>query len=109
MTGNRTAHTRMLRMSRCLQGGQLSLRAECARRWFDKHNAVASQQALADAITTLEGFARRENPRRLHLRVGEHCSRVYVDMADPLDRVIEIGDGTWNSSIRLLWCSAEAD
>ena len=78
-----------------LRGGRLGLRAELARRYFEKHATVASQQALADALTAVEGFAGQEKPRRLHLRFAEHNGTVYIDLADTSDRVIAINDGQW--------------
>lgn len=86
------AHVAML-----LRGGKLGLRAELARRYFEKHDAVPASQALADACTVLEGYASQEVARPLHLRVAACADRVYLDMADPpADRVVVIGGGTWD-------------
>src|SRR4051794_1612625 len=76
-----------------LRGGKLGLRAELARRYFDKHNTVPASQALADACTVLEGYAAQEIPRPLHLRVAARATAVYIDMADHKDRVIVISGG----------------
>ncbi|MEN4396761.1 ATP-binding protein [Mycolicibacterium senegalense] len=78
-----------------LRGGKLGLRAELARRFFDKHDAVPASQALADACTVLEGYATQERARPLHLRVAARAGAVYIDMADHDDRVIVITDGAW--------------
>jgi hypothetical protein len=40
-----------------LRGSKTGLRASLARDYFERNNAVASQQALTDALTALEGFA----------------------------------------------------
>jgi hypothetical protein len=86
------AHVAML-----LRGGKLGLRAELARRYFEKQDAVPASQALADACTVLEGYASQEVARPLHLRVAAAAGRVYIDMADPpADRVVVIGGGTWD-------------
>jgi hypothetical protein len=78
-----------------LRGGKLGLRASLARSYFRKHDTVPSSQALADACTVLEGEAAQKDPRELHLRVADKGGRVYLDMADKADRVIEFSDGTW--------------
>ena len=53
-----------------LRGGRTGLRAELARRYFDEHQTVAPQQALADTCVTLEGFAAQMTPQKVHLRVA---------------------------------------
>jgi hypothetical protein len=78
-----------------LRGGKFGLRAELARRYFDKHNTAPGSQALTDACTVLEGFAAQKNPRTLHLRVASHGGKVYIDTADRDDGVIVIADGVW--------------
>jgi hypothetical protein len=78
-----------------LRGGKLGLRAELARRYFDKHNAAPASQALADACTVLEGYAAQEPARPLHLRVAASAGVVYIDMADHADRVIIVSGGSW--------------
>ncbi|MFL6083377.1 MAG: hypothetical protein ACJ74F_09240, partial [Mycobacterium sp.] len=81
-----------------LRGSKTGLRANLARDYFERNNAVASQQALADALTALEGFATQEEPRRLHLRVAQYNGTVYIDLADPGDHVIPINGGEWEIS-----------
>jgi hypothetical protein len=78
-----------------LRGGRTGLRAELARRFFTENNTVASQQALADACTVLEGLAAQEDPRRVYLRVGECSGIVYIDTGDVAGSVITIAAGTW--------------
>ncbi|MBI3213169.1 MAG: hypothetical protein HYZ38_05075 [Mycobacterium sp.] len=78
-----------------LRGGKTGLRAELARQYFDAHNSVPSQQALADACNVLEGFATQEPPQRVYLRVAELGRAVFIDMGDIAGQVIEIRDGSW--------------
>jgi hypothetical protein len=78
-----------------LRGSKTGLRANLARDYFERNDAVASQQALADALTALEGFAAQAEPRRLHLRVAQYNGTVYIDLADPGDHVVAIKGGAW--------------
>jgi Bifunctional DNA primase/polymerase, N-terminal len=78
-----------------LKGDKLGLRQQLAADYFDKHNSAASQTALASAMSTLEGMARREPPTPLNLRVAGDEKVIHIDMADEDNRVIEISGGTW--------------
>jgi hypothetical protein len=77
-----------------LRGGKTGLRAEMARCYFHKHKTAVSQQALADACATLEGFAAQQNPQPVALRVAQAGGAVYIDMGAD-GHVIEISGGTW--------------
>ena len=79
-----------------LRGGKAGLRAELARRYFDAHHTAAPQQALADALATLEGYAHQRRPERLNLRVAASDSSVWIDMGDKAGRVIHISCGEWH-------------
>jgi hypothetical protein len=83
-----------------LRGGKTGLRAELARRYWDRHKAAPPQQALADAGMVLEGMAAQEDPQRVYLRVAERSGTVYIDMGDTAGHVIEISGGTWEIGIR---------
>lgn len=78
-----------------LRGGRTGLRAELSRRYFQTHSTVPAAQALADAITVLEGFAAQQEPQRVTLRVAEHTGRVYIDAGDAAGHVFAIGGGRW--------------
>ncbi|CAM4228444.1 hypothetical protein MB901379_03590 [Mycobacterium basiliense] len=79
-----------------LRGGRTGLRAELARKYFELHNAVPSQQALSDACMVLEGRAAQQVRTQLHLRVAEgRNGAVYLDLGDNSGRIIEISDGSW--------------
>lgn len=90
----------MPHIARPLRGGQTGLRAELAKWFFAENKMVASQQALADACVTLEGFAAEADPRRVYLRVGEQAGSVYIDMGDTAGHVIEISGDTWDVGAR---------
>lgn len=77
-----------------LRGGK-SMRADLARRYFEEHDQVPSQQALSDALMVCEGRAAQQPPTKLHLRVAEHVGCVYIDMGDTAGRVIELSGGDW--------------
>ncbi len=78
-----------------LKGSQFGLRAHLAREYFTKYGAAPSSSALTDCIATLEGTAREQTPKMLHLRVAGNGERIHIDMADRRNRLIEISGGTW--------------
>ncbi|WP_176456175.1 ATP-binding protein [Mycobacterium marinum] len=79
-----------------LRGGRTGLRAELARKYFELHNAVPSQQALSDACMVLEGRAAQQDRTQLHLRVAQSRNgAVYLDLGDSSGRIIEISEGSW--------------
>jgi hypothetical protein len=93
-------HHDMPHIARPLRGGRVGLRAELAKWFFTTNKTVASQQALADACATLEGYAAEADTRRVYLRVGELAGIVYIDMGGAAGHVIEIGSGTWDIGLR---------
>jgi hypothetical protein len=57
---------------------------------------TAGAQAVADAVGTLEGIALHDCPvETVHLRVAEKDGRLYIDLADPLWRVVEVDAAGW--------------
>jgi hypothetical protein len=78
-----------------LRGGKFGLRADAARRYFETHGSAPSAQALTDAGNVIEGIASQQPPRPLHLRVASHNGTIYIDTADPDNRVIAIRGGQW--------------
>ncbi|WP_396912474.1 ATP-binding protein [Mycolicibacterium sp.] len=79
-----------------LRSGKTGLRAELSRRFFNEHSLVPGQQALADALTVLEGYAAEETPQRVYLRVADHAGAVYIDVGDSEGTVIRIVNGRWS-------------
>lgn len=79
-----------------LRSGKTGLRAELSRRFFTENSMVPGQQALADALTVLEGYAAEEAPQRVYLRVAEKTGSVYIDVGDSEGTVVRIAGGRWS-------------
>jgi hypothetical protein len=98
------------RVARLLRGGRGSLRAELADAYFETTGRAAPQQALTDALLTLEGAAHADGGRApLHLRVAQHGDRLVLDLGDEAGRAVLIGAGGWSvtdSSPVLFRCTA---
>lgn len=76
-----------------------------ASRFYRREGRPPGSQALQDALDVLEARARFDGPcHEVHVRVAEHDGRVYLDLADPSWRVVEIGPDSWrivtNSPVR---------
>ncbi|GAA4402934.1 hypothetical protein GCM10023168_13970 [Fodinibacter luteus] len=84
------------RVVRMLRGDGRSLRAELAAAYREQTGAVAPQQALADALATLEGFAIAAAPRALALRVAEHAGALWLDLGDESGDVVRITAQGWS-------------
>jgi hypothetical protein len=78
-----------------LRGGKPGLRAELARKYRDKTGKVAAQQALADALLTLEGEAAQAEPQSLALRVAETGESLWLDLGDTTGRAVRINAAGW--------------
>lgn len=63
---------------------------------YTEERRAASQQALAEAVATLDGEARFAGPeRRVGVRVLDHDGAIYLDLGDPAWRVVAIVAGHW--------------
>lgn len=78
-----------------LRGGRASLRGELARNYFWDKARVAPQQALSDALATLEGFALEQEPTTLYQRVARHAGALWIDLGCPKGRAVRIEPGGW--------------
>lgn len=83
------------KLVRLLRGGKVGLRPELARRYRQATGRVAPQQALADALLTLEGEAAEANPQPLALRVAEHGGAWFLDLGDNTGRAVRIDQSGW--------------
>ncbi len=83
------------RIVRLLRAGKTGLRAELAREYRQVTGKVAPQQALADALLTLEGEAADSDPVPLALRVADHDSSLYLDLGDATGRAVRIDATGW--------------
>ncbi|MEE1929462.1 ATP-binding protein [Streptomyces sp. TRM 70351] len=77
--------------------GRTGVRQRLARAFADAYpGEVASQSALADAMTVLEGIAEDTDPTPVHLRVGRAADgAVVVDLGTADGRAVVISPGSW--------------
>ncbi|MFE9574263.1 ATP-binding protein [Streptomyces sp. NPDC006692] len=75
--------------------GRAGLRQRLARLYADTFEGdVASQSALADAMTVLEGIAEDSDPVPVHLRVGgDPAGRIVLDLGTADGRAVTISGG----------------
>jgi hypothetical protein len=67
-----------------------------SRRFYDEEGVAASSQAIANALTVLEGKAAFDGPEcPVWLRVGETQGKLYLDLADPEGRAVEVDSSGW--------------
>lgn len=78
--------------------GRAGLRQRLARRYADTYEGeVASQSALADAMTVLEGIAEDTDPVPVELRVGRAAAgEIVVDLGTADGRAVVVTGGGWN-------------
>ena len=63
---------------------------------YRRHNAsTASQNALAEAMTAIEGQALDGQPRSVHRRVAWHDGSIVVDLGTPSGEVVVITPAGW--------------
>ncbi|MFE7902900.1 ATP-binding protein [Streptomyces sp. NPDC057424] len=74
------------------------LRQRLARQFADAYpGEVASQSALADAMTVLEGIAEDTDPEPVHLRVGrDPAGAIVVDLGSTDGRAVVVTATGWN-------------
>ena len=77
------------------RGHTQAVRAELAREHLERYGKVASSTALADAMTTLQGYAQLAEPVRLHLRFASHDAVLWVDLGTPDGAAVRIGPDGW--------------
>ena len=83
------------RVVHMLRGGKVSIRGELARKYFRAKGRVAPQQALSDALGTLEGFALEQEPTTLHQRVARHDGALWLDLGCAQGRAVRIDANGW--------------
>jgi len=82
-------------VARMLRGAGGSLRAELAAAYFAEHRKIAPQQALTDAVLTLEGMAQEAEPEVLQLRSAVAGESVWLDLGDTTGRAVQITEHGW--------------
>lgn len=77
--------------------GKAGLRQRLARKFADAYpGEVASQSALADAMTVLEGVAEDDDPVAVNLRVGRDASgAIVVDLGSADGRAVVVSGIGW--------------
>ncbi|WP_314251203.1 ATP-binding protein [Streptomyces sp. DSM 40907] len=81
--------------------GRAGLRQRLARKYADTYEGdVASQSALADAMTVLEGIAESDDPVPVDLRVGGGPNGVVVDLGAADGRAVTVSAGGWHTVTR---------
>ena len=84
------------RLVAMLRGSKTSLRGRLARDYFREYRRAAPQQALADALLVIDGFAQEAEEQELYLRVAPHDNDLWVDMGDLTGRAIRITPQGWS-------------
>lgn len=81
--------------------GKAGLRSQLARIYTDvSQGAVASQSALADAMTVLEGIAASTDPVPVLLRVAGDTERVVIDLGTADGRCVVVTASGWHIAFR---------
>jgi hypothetical protein len=78
-----------------LRGSKVSLRNQLSNQYFERTEKAAPQQAVADAMSVIEGRAQRKEPQQLHLRVARHDDALWIDLGDPTGRAIRVAADGW--------------
>ncbi|MFI5620385.1 ATP-binding protein [Streptomyces sp. NPDC051567] len=77
--------------------GRAGLRQRLARQYAETFEGdVASQSALADAMTVLEGIAESDDPVLVDLRVGGGPKGIVVDLGTADGRAVTVSPGGWH-------------
>ncbi len=79
-----------------LRGSRTSLRGQLASKYFRDYRRAASQQALADSMLVIDGFAQEAKAEELHLRTASHNGELWLDIADLTGRAIRITAQGWS-------------
>ena len=79
-----------------LRGSKTSLRKQLARQYFQRHKRAVSQQAIADALLVVEGFAQEQEEKELFLRVANVAGQLWLDIGDTTGKAIKITATGWS-------------
>ena len=83
------------RIARPLRGGGGSLRALLSRLYREVSGTVPSQQALADALLNLEGYAQDSDPVEMTLRVARNGDDAWLDLGTDDGRAVLLTRDGW--------------
>ncbi len=85
------------RLVAMLRGSNTALRRQLAREYFIEHRRAAPQQAVADALLVIDGYAAHENEEQeLYFRVASDEGNLWVDMGNLSGQAIEITPKGWS-------------
>jgi hypothetical protein len=66
------------------------------RRYYKEYGSAASAETIRSALDLLEARAQFDAPEHaVHVRIAEHDSRIYLDLADKEWRAVQIGPDGW--------------
>lgn len=66
------------------------------RQYFKRTRGAPNTEALQSALGVIEARAQFEGPERaVHVRVGHHDGKSYLDLGNHLWQAVEIAAGTW--------------
>lgn len=80
--------------------GNGGFRAKLAKHFAQEYGTVPSQNALAEALIVLEGFAADHEPEPVYLRVGSIGEQIVLDLGSPDGRCVVAGPGGWSTTSR---------
>jgi hypothetical protein len=67
-----------------------------SKRFYDEHGKAPGSQALQDALNVIAGKALHEGPEyEVAVRLAEQGGFIWLDLADPEWRVVQIGSDGW--------------
>ena len=78
----------------------LPIRSTGFKRWlrrlhWERTGKAATQEALTHAVENLDAQAEQARRRRVYLRTASHEGRLYIDLGDDSQRVVEIDAEGW--------------
>src|ERR1700719_339038 len=66
------------------------------RRYYQATGGAAGAAEIRSALDLLEARAQFDGPERaVHVRIAEHASHIYLDLADEQWRAVDIGPDGW--------------
>jgi 5S rRNA maturation endonuclease (ribonuclease M5) len=67
-----------------------------ARAYYEREHGAPNSEAMQSALAIVEARAKFDAPeRQIHVRVGAHDGRLYLDLADTAWRTVEIDASGW--------------
>ncbi len=83
------------RFALALAGGACSMKANLAEAYYARHGRIAKSAAFGDALLVIEGKARKQPRRDVHLRAAPVEGGYEIDIGDETGRCIFASPGGW--------------